>query len=197
MRNGILFALTFAALFVPAEMPAQTAPTLGVDKVAIAFTHTIGAAKLPAAQTVNTKSTPTGVNYALAVTGPAPAQGAWLLPSVYAGRAPQAISLQVNPTGLAAGSYTATLTITATSGSPAPVATVTVTLVVGTPAPSITTSPTALNFTYITGQPIVANAALARNFILSNNGTAVPATVSVSGATWLKVTPTGNITLVG
>lgn len=191
MRNGFLLFLTACAAY------AQTAPTLGVDKAAISFSHTIGAAKLPAAQTVNARSTPNGVGFTLAVTGPSPHQGAWLLPAIFAGRAPQAISLQVNPTGLAAGSYTATVTLTATSGSPAPTATVTVTLVVGTPAPSITTSPTSLAFTYITGQPIASNPALSRTFVLSNTGTAIPATLSVTGATWLKVSPTGNITLVG
>ena len=193
----MLTRITLFVLLAAFTADAQTAPALTADKATIAFTHTIGAAKLPAAQTINAKSTPAGLNFSAAITGPAPHAGAWLLPSVYAGRTPQAMSLQVNPTGLAAGTYTATLTLSATSGATNLTSTVTVTLVVGTPAASITTNPTTLAFTYITGQPIAGNPALSKTFVLSNTGSALPAAVSVTGAAWLKVTPTGNITLVG
>jgi len=193
LKNG-LFLLAYAGTILA---QATTAPVIGADKANLSFAYTIGAAKLPAAQTVNIKSTPAGLSYTLAVSGPLPYQGAWLLPGAYAGRAPQALPLQVNPTGLPAGSYTATVTVTATSGSPAPVSTFTVTLAVGTPAPSITTSPSALTFTYTTGMPVANNGTLVKSFLLSNTGSAIPATVSVTGAPWLKITPTGNITLAG
>lgn len=193
----MLTRISLFASLLALTASGQTAPTLTTDKTAITFNHIIGAAKLPAAQTINAKSTPAGVNFTIAVSGAAPHLGAWLLPTIYAGRAPQAIGLQVNPTGLAAGTYTATLTLSGTSGTTALSANVTVTLIIGTPAPSITTNPTTLAFAYTTGQPISGNPALSKNFVLSNTGSAVPATVSVTGATWLKVTPTGNITLVG
>jgi len=131
------------------------------------------------------------------VTGAAPHYAGWLLVSASSGRAPQTLSVQVNPTGLAAGSYSGTITLTGTTGSPAPTAMVAVTLTVGTPPPTITVSPTSLTFTYTTSQPVSGNPALNSTFILSNTGSATPATLSIQSAPWLKVSPTGNITLAG
>lgn len=175
----------------------QTADTLSVGNANVAFSYTIGAAKLPTAQAIAVRSTPAGVTFTVAITGPAPHRGAWLLLSASSGRAPQTISAQVNPTGLPAGTYTATVTITGTTGSPAPTATVTITLAVSPPPPTLAVSPAALAFNYITGEPVAGNVALTSNFILSSTGAATGATVSVTGGTWLKVNPTGNITLAG
>jgi uncharacterized protein (TIGR03437 family) len=74
---------------------------------------------------------------------------------------------------------------------------VNVTLTVGSPPPTITVSPASLSFTYTTSQPIAGNSALSSTFILSNTGSATAATLSVTGASWLKITPTGNIQLAG
>ncbi len=178
-------------------LTAQTAPVLSVNNAAVTFSYTIGVAKLPAAQSIAVKSTPAGVTFTVATTGPSPHQGAWLLVSASSGRAPQTLSTQVNPTGLPAGSYAATITLTGTTGSPLPTATVAVTLVVAPPPPTLAVSPASLAFTYITGEPIISNVALTSNFILSSTGAATAATVSVAGGTWLKVNPTGNITLAG
>lgn len=173
------------------------AQTLTTNSSNLRFTATVGATTLPAAQTVSIQSAPAGQSFTVAVSGPAPHYAGWLLVSATSGRAPQTLSVQVNPTGLAAGSYTGTLTLTGVAGSPPPTATVNVTLVVGTPPPSITVSPTALTFQYTTGQAIANNLSLTSTFILSNTGGATPATLSVQSAPWLKVTPTGNITLAG
>ena len=78
-------------------LAAQTAPVLSVNNAAVTFSYTIGTAKLPAAQSIAVKSTPAGVAFTVATTGPAPHQGAWLLVSASAGRAPQTLSMQVNP----------------------------------------------------------------------------------------------------
>ncbi|MBY0507078.1 MAG: putative Ig domain-containing protein [Bryobacteraceae bacterium] len=176
---------------------SQTAPVLGVNNAALTFNYTIGTAKLPAAQTIAVRSTPAGVAFGVTTTGPAPHQGAWLLISVSSGRAPQTINAQVNPTGLPAGTYTATVTMTGTTGSPPPTVNVNVTLIVAPPPPTLAVSPASLSFTYITGEPIAGNVALTSNFVLSSTGAATGATVSVTGGTWLKVNPTGNITLAG
>ncbi|WP_238325927.1 putative Ig domain-containing protein [Bryobacter aggregatus] len=133
----------------------------------------------------------------VSVSGPAPAYAGWLLVSLSSGRTPQTLSVQVNPTGLGAGSYSGTILLTGTSGSPAPTASVSVTLTVGTPPPTITVSPSALSFAYTTSQIVAGNPALRSAFLLSNTGAATAATVSVQSAPWLKVTPTGNITLAG
>lgn len=176
---------------------AQTVTTLSVNNAAVTFNYTIGIAKLPGAQTVAVKSSPAGVTFTVATTGPSPYRGAWLLLSASSGRAPQSLGAQVNPTGLPAGTYTATVTLTGTTGSPAPTATIAVTLLVSPPPPTLAVSPAALAFTYITGEPVAGNVALTSNFLLSSTGAATGATVSVTGGTWLKVNPTGSITFAG
>ncbi len=120
-----------------------------------------------------------------------------MLVSATGGRAPSTLSVQPNPTGLPAGVYTATITLTGTSGATPPTATTTVSLTVGTPPPTITVSPTALTFQYTTGQAVAGNSALSSTFILSNTGSATAAALSVQSAPWLRVAPTGNITLAG
>jgi uncharacterized protein (TIGR03437 family) len=186
------------AFAVPGILAQTTpAPTLSVANATMTFTHVTGAAKLPTAQTLNVRGTPNGLAFTASVSGPAPHAGAWLLLSATAGRAPQTLTLTVNPTGLPAGSYTATVTLIAGSGNPAPTATTTVTLNISAPPPTITVSPAALSFTYVTGEAVTGNSALTKSFVLSNNGGAIPATASVSGATWLRIAPTGNITLAG
>ena len=191
IRNLIILAI-FANTAVP-----QTTATLSVTTAAVTFNFVIGATKLPAAQTIAVRSSPAGLTFTVATTGPLPHRGAWFLLSASSGRAPQSLSAQVNPTGLPAGTYTATVTLTGTTGSPAPTATVTVTLLVSPPPPTLAVSPASLAFTYITGEPISGNVALTSNFLLSSTGAATGATVAVTGGTWLKVSPTGNITLAG
>ena len=190
-RNVLMLAI-FANTAV-----AQTVTTLSVNNAAVTFNYTIGIAKLPGAQTVAVKSSPAGVTFTVATTGPSPYRGAWLLLSASSGRAPQSLGAQVNPTGLPAGTYTATVTLTGTTGSPAPTATIAVTLLVSPPPPTLAVSPAALAFTYITGEPVAGNVALTSNFLLSSTGAATGATVSVTGGTWLKVNPTGSITFAG
>ncbi len=189
MRN-----LAIVFLMLVCHLRAQT---LSVNNANLKFMATVGAITLPATLTVNVQSVPSGLGFTVAVNGPAPYYGAWLLATLSSGKTPQTMGVQVNPTGLAAGSYSGTITLTGSSGSPIPTALVAVTLTIGTPPPTITISPATLSFSYTTSQPIVGNAALGSTFILSNTGGATAATLSVQSAPWLKVTPTGNITLAG
>ncbi len=190
----LTWALPLLACFPASTLLGQT---LSVNNAALRFTTTVGAATLPPAQSVSVQSAPTGLGFTVGITGPSPFLGAWLLVSANSGRTPLTLSLQANPTGLPAGTYTAVVTLTATTGTPAPTATITVTLVVGTPPPTITVSPSALTFNYVTGEAISGNASLATTFILSNTGAATAASLSVQSAPWLRVAPTGNITLAG
>ncbi len=186
--------ITFAFLMLISAVWAQTLTT---NNSALRFTATVGATTLPTAQTLSVQSAPAGGSFTVAITGAAPHFAGWLLVSASSGRAPQTLSVQVNPTGLAAGSYVGSITLTGTAGSPPPTATVTVTLVIGTPPPTITVSPTSVIFTYTTSLPVTSNPSLSSIFILSNTGAATAAALSVQSAPWLKVAPTGNITLAG
>ena len=91
--------LTILAIFANTAV-AQTTTTLSVTNAAVTFNFTIGAIKLPVPQTIAVKSTPAGVTFTVATTGPLPHRGAWLLLSASAGRAPPSLTAQVNPTGL-------------------------------------------------------------------------------------------------
>ncbi len=176
---------------------AALAATNGITATpaAMTFSYTIGATALPAAQTLQVQTTPAGTNFSAVISG-SPFNAAWLLLSAANGVGPSSIKVQVNPTGLPAGSYSGTITISATiAGAPVTQA-VAVTLNVSTAPPTITATPSTLNFTYVTGSPI-PSASLASAFVLSSNGAALPATVSVTGANWLTVSPTGNVSLVG
>ncbi len=70
------------------------------------------------------------------------------------------------------------------------------TLLVANAPATLVVSPAALSFTYTVGGPI-PDPSLAGIFVLSSNGSPLSATVTATGATWLKLTPTGNISLAG
>ncbi len=181
------------AILTAASAWGQAPQTLTANPNAVSFSYQAGSA-LPAAQTVQVQSSPVGVNFSIAVSG-SPANAAWLLVSASLGKAPFALKVQVNPTGLPAGSYVGVVTMTGGGGSP-PVAMVNVALVVSAAPPTITSSPASLNFSYVTGAPIPAPS-LSSTFILSSNGTPLSATIAVTGAPWIKIMPTGNISLAG
>lgn len=182
------------ALAIAARLGAQTAPTLTATPAALTFSYQLGATALPAVQNLQVQSQPVGANLTLAVSG-SPFNAAWLLVSASTAKAPASLKVQVNPTGLAAGTYSGTITFTGTGTSP-PTATVAVTLQVAAPAPTLTVSPASLSFSYLTGDP-VPHPSLAAPLLLSSNGSPLQATVAAQGATWLKVTPTGNVSIAG
>ncbi len=162
---------------------------------ALQFSYQIGGATLPVAQTLAVQTSPAGLNFTAVISG-APFNAAWLLVSASAGTSPASIKVQVNPTGLAAGAYAGAITVTAVSGAQTYTQAVAVTLLVSTAPPTVTATPTALTFSYVTGGP-VPSPTLAGAFILSSSGAALSATVSVTGAAWLKVAPTGDVSLIG
>lgn len=191
--SKITFILTLGALAAPAAFAASTGIT--ANPAALTFSYQIGAATLSTAQTLTVTTTPAGTTFSAAVSG-AQFNAAWLLLSASSGVGPSSIKVEVNPTGLPAGSYSGTITLSATiSGTPV-TQTVAVTLAVSTAPPTIAATPSTLSFTYVTGSPI-PSASLTSSFVLSSNGAALPATLSITGASWLSVSPTGNVSLVG
>lgn len=172
---------------------AVTGQTLTVTPVSLSFTYQLGAATLPATQNLTIGGT-INQNFTLAVTG-APSNGAWLLVSALSGKTNATLKVQVNPTGLVAGSYSATITITG-SGTTPPVSVVPVSLVVGTPAPSLTVSASSFSISYTTGTS-TTSPSLTRALILSSSGSAIGTTLAVQGAPWLKASPTGSIAVSG
>ncbi len=174
---------------------AQSASGLTASPAALSFTYQTGAASLPAAQTLTITPTPNTLNFSITVSG-SPYNAAWLLVSASSGTGPTSLKVEVNPTGLAAGNYAATITATAVSGTQTYTASTAVNLSVASAAATLAATPSSLNFSYTTGDPI-PSASLSSSFILSSNGAPLSATLSVSGATWLSATPSGNISLIG
>ncbi len=174
---------------------AQTTNGITLSPAGMTINYQIGAAALPAAQTLQVQTTPKGLNFSVAISG-SPFNAAWLLVSQSSGVSPATLKVEANPTGLAAGTYAGTITVTAASGSTTYTQSATVTLIVASAAPSITATPGALNFTYTTGSPI-PSPSLTSAFVLSSSGAAVSASLTVSGATWLKVNPSGNVSVIG
>src|SRR5207249_7522456 len=102
--KAIWWAIGSAAFI--AGVQAQTTPavpTITTSLAAMTFQYQLSAATLPAAQTIQILSAPVGLRFTVAVAG-APFNAAWLLVSASSGKAPAPLKVQVNPTGLAAGS---------------------------------------------------------------------------------------------
>ena len=186
--------LTFAALiFQYANLAYATAPDITFTPATLDFQYQAGAA-LPASQTFQIKSTGAALSFTLSITGPLPYSAQWLVLSANAGTTNTSIKVYVNPTGLPSGSYSGTITVT-TPSPPANAATYSfpVTLEVADAPSTLIASATTLTFAFVTGGTAPASQAI----VLLSSGDALSATITVSGGTWLKASPTGSIALVG
>jgi hypothetical protein len=112
--------------------------TLTVSPAALTFEAQPGG-NAPAPQTVSVSSVPPGSNFSVATS---PGAG-WLAASSSSGRTPATLTVSVNPTGLEAGTYTGSITVTAQGQSQS----VAVTLNVARPV--LTVNPSSLTFNHI------------------------------------------------
>ena len=153
---------------------AAAAPTLTVSPTSINFAYQISGT-LPSSRTLVLRGVAT--TYTAVAAG-----GAWLTVSPVSGGTSSSHRVSVNVTGLAAGTYTGSVSITApgSNGSPKLVP---VTLTVTPPPPPLTASPSPVSFTYQLGDPAPAPQSLA-----ISAGT-LTYTTAVTGATWLTVAP--------
>ncbi len=188
-----------AALLLGALTVGGQSNPITLNPAALSFTFQAGSATLPAAQTMQVQSVPAGINFTVSVSG-SPFNAAWLLVSVSSGKAPTPLKVQVNPTGLSAGTYSGTITVTAVVNMQTVTQNATVTLAISMPPPphghghSLTAPRSASTAT--TGGPIPAPS-LASAFLLSSNGSPLVVTTSVKGATWLSLAPSGSVSIVG
>ncbi len=169
------------------------ASDMAVTPGSLAFSYQIGGAA-PPVQTLALKSTgSTALFFTITVVQPVACSAPCVTASLSSGTTPANLQVYANPTGLAAGSYAATIIVNA----PAAVTTsqnIGVTLTVGNQPSSLSASTTSLAFTYTTGSGTTAQSS---SVILASNGDALTATVTVAGGTWLKASPTGSIALIG
>jgi outer membrane protein assembly factor BamB len=107
-----------------------TPPALNVTPTSLSFTATTGGSD-PAAKTASITNTGNGT---LTFTTSTPGGAPWLAAAPASGTAPATVSVTPHITGLAAGTYDANVTVTATGATGSP-QTIAVHLVVSAPAP--------------------------------------------------------------
>ncbi len=165
-----------------ASTPAPgAAPVLSVTPGSLAFTGQAGGAN-PASQTVSVTNTGGGT-----LPWVASDNATWLSATPASGAAPSTVSVSVDLSGLAAGTYGGMVTITSTgvTGSPKNIP---VTLTVTSPpgaAPVLSVTPGSLAFT---GQAGGANPASQTVSVTNTGGGTLP-WVASDNATWLSATP--------
>jgi uncharacterized protein (TIGR03437 family) len=188
-------------LLMTGALTAQTtASTLSASLPSLTFPYQVNATALPGSQSVTINATGAAATSTLAVTVASVPSG-WLTVTPDTGRAPLALTVSVNPTGLAPGSYGGLITVNTVPAGANP-ATVNVTLTVKNPAPvlsissaasNFTTPPPAMTFSFTTGSGTPApNSAI---FNVTSSGDTIPFSVtaaaagtgSTAGPVWLRV----------
>src|SRR6516162_6279079 len=107
-----LLALPCADRSFAATTPA--APDTNVTPAALTFAYQIGNS-IPAAQQLAVKSTTSAIlSFTVTVNQPASCSAPCIDVSVSSGNTPNSLQVYANPTGLAAGAYTGSITINAT-----------------------------------------------------------------------------------
>jgi hypothetical protein len=105
----------FALVIYNGTAAAPTQPTIGVNPASLSFTATAGGSN-PANQTINVTNTGAGtLNFTVSDNAP------WLTVSPASGTAPATLTASVDITGLAAGAFNGTITISATGATNTPV----------------------------------------------------------------------------
>ena len=171
-------------LTIPVSLTVTAAPNLTLTPNSLNFAYQVGGAT-PAAQSVAVASGGAALSYAVT------SSATWLSATPASGSTPGSLSVSVNPSGLAAGTYNGTISVAATGAGNSP-RTVAVALTVTAappPSPNLSTTPSSLNFAFQIGS---ANPA-AQNVSVSSSGPALNYNVSTSTA-WLSATPASGTT---
>jgi trimeric autotransporter adhesin len=166
---------------------SSSSSSFSVDQTSLSFSGQAGGSS-PSSQQVNVSSNPSGMTFSVAAS--TTNGGNWLRASPASGTAPAAITVSADTSGLAAGTYSGTVTLTPSSGT---AITVNVSLTV-TASSALNTSVTSLQFSYVVG----ASTPAAQTFDVTTTG-ATPLNFSVSvtmtdGTGWLAATPGSGTT---
>lgn len=158
-----------------------TAPAISLSPAMLSFNGTAGGAN-PAALTIGVSNTGGGT-----LSWTATDNAAWLTLSPASGTNSGSITAAVNLGGLAAGTYSSAITISATGAS---TKTVPVTLTVAAPTapPSISFSPSGLSFSGTAGGTSPA----AKTLTISNSGGSTLAWTATDNTAWLTLSPSSG-----
>ncbi len=179
-----LVKLFILQLLAAAVLTAQPAPTLTPTPASLNFSWQIGTA-LPAAQTIAVRISAGTPNYTVSIIG---VNALWLTATPDSGKMPASLSVRVNPTSLAVGTYTAAVAITVPGGT-LPL-NIPVSLVVSSPLPTLSVSALTASFSTTPGVPV------SQTVQLSTSSGPIAFTAA-GGATWLTVSPAVGIVLPG
>ncbi len=172
-----------------------TVSAIGVSPASLAFGYTIGSSTFPASQVLNLSSA--GSTQCTA-TPAYTSGGSWFTLFQTSCVSPGNLTILINTAvvnGLAANTYTGTVTITPTTSPQSPAVVVPLTLIVS-PTPPVTVSPASLIFNWQTG---IAAANPTQTFTISTAGTQpLPFSFSpptVDTGSWISTInpPSGNI----
>jgi uncharacterized protein (TIGR03437 family) len=177
---------------VSVSLTVSANPRLEVSPESLTFYFQTGGSA-PAAQPIAVSSGSTALPFTVSFT--TTSGGSWLVPSPLSGATSATVGVSVNPAGLSAGTYSGSVTITA-SGAVGSPRTVAVTLVV-TSSALLTASPSTLTFNYQVGGAVPASQTL--NLGSSSGSLNYNASATTSGGAWLAIgaltgTTPGSIT---
>lgn len=167
---------TIAVSFNVAAPPPAV---MTLSSTALSFSGTAGGSN-PAAQSVSVSNTGAGT-----MNWTASSNQAWLIVSPSSGSNSGAISIGANLSGLAAGNYAGTVTVSSTGATGSP-KNISVTLTVAAPAPPVLTlSTTALSFTAPANSTNPASQAVT----ITNSGAGTMTWTAAANQAWLSVSP--------
>ena len=158
-------------------------PAIGLNTTSLGFAGTVGGTN-PSAQTFAISNTGGGT-----LTWSAGDNATWLTLSPLSGTNAGTITASVNVAGLLAGSYPATITVTATGATPKTIP-VTLTITASTSGGSIGFSPASLAFSGTVGGTNPA----AKPFTITNSGGATLTWTISSNAVWLRLNTASGTT---
>ncbi len=157
---------------------AATKPALNLSPTSVTFNFQIGGSTPTAQKVATTSSTSTVIPYSASTST------AWLT-ATGSGSTPGSINLSVNPSGLAAGTYTGSVSVTGTGASNSPVSLpVTLNVTTATTNPNINLTPSSLSFTYAVGGSAPGSKTLS---LASSTGSTLSYTAAASGGSWLSL----------
>ena len=158
--------------------------TLSLDSVALTFDYQQGGT-VPSVISLQVSSTGSQIPFTAAATVSGGAN--WLTVSPASGSTPATLSVSVNPTGLAPGDYSGTVTVTSSSASNSP-QTRTVTLKVRA-APVLSLGTNTLTFTSRDG-----SVPGTQTFSVASSGDPIGFSATAGGTSWLTVSPASGTT---
>jgi hypothetical protein len=183
--KGSITVSSLVAAGSPQTIPVTltvAAANIQVNPGQLQFTHIVGNAS-PTAQTVSVTSAEGSVPVGVSVAS----GGNWLAATLSQSSTPASLFVLVNPTGLAVGNYSGSITISSTAASNSPL-TLPVKLVVSL-SPTVAVTPASLSFAAQAG----GSAPPSQTLALGSSDTPFPFTVATtSTGNWLSASASGS-----